>query len=74
MEPQIMDYQTQQYRLFAGLATTYAHFFTANHLIRELLTFRSKTDNFKNVNTAELAKVYLILFLYISVGVRSNSV
>jgi hypothetical protein len=52
-----MDYQTQQYRLFAGLATTYAHFFSANHLIRLLVAYRERTNNFATIDTSELAKV-----------------
>jgi hypothetical protein len=57
----VIDYQTQQYRLFAGLATTNAHFFSANHLIKSLLLYRERTNHFATINTAELAQVNALM-------------
>lgn len=59
IEPQIIDYQTQQYRLFPGLATTFANLFSTLNFRNIINLFQQKSDNFKKINTEELAKVFI---------------
>ena len=56
-ESQIIDYQTQQYRLFPSLATTYAFLFTASTFNKMIFSFKAETKNFTEMNTSELGKV-----------------
>ncbi len=56
-ESQIIDYQTQQYRLFPGLATAYAHLFSSSSFIKMIYEFRRGSNNFEKINPNELAKV-----------------
>ena len=57
VEKQIIDYQTQQYRLFPSLATTYALLFSGLTLRNLLLSIQKEANNFKNVKPSVLAKV-----------------
>ena len=59
VEKQIIDYQTQQYRLFPSLAATYALTFSGLTLRNILLTIQKEADNFKNVEPSVLAKVII---------------
>lgn len=68
IEPQIIDYQTQQIRLFPGLATTYAYIFASNHLAKMLNVYRESSQNFRNHDTSELNKFHAI-----SSGLKAQS-
>ena len=56
-EQQVINYQTQQYRLFPALAATYAFQFAGNTFRQILLTIQKEAANFKNVSSKDLAKV-----------------
>ena len=56
-EPQIIEYQTQQYRLFPALATSYAFYFASTNFIQYLLFTKDSTNNFEKINPANLNKV-----------------
>lgn len=58
IEPQIIEYKTQQYRLFPALATTYAYYFTSCRFNNNLVDTRDKTNNFENIDNKELNKVF----------------
>ena len=65
-EQQVINYQTQQYRLFPALAATYAFQFAGNTFRQILLTIQKEAANFKNVSSKDLAKVakkYLKIFI-----------
>ena len=57
MEKQIIDYQTQQGRLFPSLSATYAFTFSGLTLQKILLSIQKEADDFKNVQPSVLAKV-----------------
>lgn len=57
-EPQIIEYQTQQYRLFPALATTYAYHFTACFFVRLLYTTQAETNDFATIQPLDLAKFH----------------
>lgn len=65
IEPQVIDYQTQQYRLLPGLATTYAFFFASNQLSSMLSSHRDASQNFSKSSATDLGKVFITLFLRI---------
>jgi len=56
-EPLIMEFQTQQYKLFPLLATAYAYWFAGQKLKRAYYTFQ---DELKNGSAASLPEVCLI--------------
>ena len=53
-EPQILDYQAQQYKLFPNLATAIAFWFTGRQLYQLYL---NTMDEIKTGNTAGLQEV-----------------
>ena len=55
VELQVMDYQTQQYRVLVSLASAYAFSFTA-WTFKKMLTFITQ-KGFQSVNPSDLAKV-----------------
>jgi len=57
-EPQIIEYQTQQYRLFPALATSYAFYFASTNFIQYLLFTKDSTNNFEKINPANLNKIH----------------
>ena len=59
-EPQIIEYQTQQYRLFPALSTTYAYFFAGCFFVRNLQTIQASTNNFNNIQPTDLAKLHAL--------------
>ena len=66
-EPQILDYQTQQYRLFSGLASCYSLVFATQNLTDTLVRIQSATDNLRKIPRLTLAKVNelnLLKYLY----------
>jgi hypothetical protein len=63
VELQVMDYQTQAYRLLPGLASTYALVFATTNLRNIVLAAQTHSDNFKSIKASELATVpYLTLY------------
>lgn len=60
LESQIMDYQTQQYRLLPGLATTYAHFFAANNFMKILVKIKTETNFFATIQPPILSKLHAV--------------
>jgi hypothetical protein len=57
IEPQIIEYKTQQYRLFPALATTYAYYFTSCRFNNDLAFIRDTSNNFEKIDSKELNKV-----------------
>jgi len=53
----VIDYQTQQMRLFPALAATYAQIFGAISLVRNLQKTKIETENFSKITQSDLAKV-----------------
>ncbi|RNA34484.1 peroxisomal acyl-coenzyme A oxidase 1 isoform X2 [Brachionus plicatilis] len=60
VEPQIINYQTQQIRLFPALASAYATLFSALNLREILLSIQKNSDNFKNISPDDLAKLHAL--------------
>jgi hypothetical protein len=56
-ESQVIDYQTQQMRLFPALAATYAQIFGAKSFVRNLHKIKGETENFNKITQSDLAKV-----------------
>ena len=51
-EPQVMDYMTQQYKIFPAIADTYAIFFTKKFIMERLnqvYETEMSNDNFKSL-------------------------
>lgn len=67
-EQQVINYQTQQYRLLPGLACCYALSFAGWTFRNILITYQKKTDNFKNITSTTLAKLHAL-----SSGLKSVS-
>ncbi len=59
-EPKIIEYKTQQYRLFAALATTYGYFFASNFFYQDLLDLKEKTRDFELIRQEELNKIHAV--------------
>ncbi len=59
IEPQILDYQTQQYRLFSGLATCYSLVFATQNLTNNLVQIQSETDNLRKIPRQTLTQVLI---------------
>lgn len=59
-EPQIIEYKTQQYRLFPALAHCYAYRFTANRFINSTISIMEKTNDFANIDPMELNKIHAL--------------
>ena len=59
-EQKIIEYQTQQYRLFASLATSYAIGFGAIYFVRVLRETKAATKNFETISAADLAKFHAV--------------
>lgn len=60
-EAQIIDYKTQQYRLFPALATTYAFHCTSTWYFRDMLLTKAATNDFESITPDELNQVMLKL-------------
>ncbi|CAF0808334.1 unnamed protein product [Brachionus calyciflorus] len=60
IEPQIIEYQTQQYRIFQSLSTTYAYFFASNYLVKHIINVKNITNNFALIKPADLGKLHAI--------------
>jgi acyl-CoA oxidase len=56
-EPQIIEYKTQQYRLFPALATTYAYYFSSCRFINNMQVIKDTTNNFETIKPNELNMV-----------------
>ena len=63
VEQQIINYQTQQYRLFPALAATYAYTFTGLTMRNLLLLTQKEAVSFENIKPSVLAKVILFFFI-----------
>lgn len=59
-EPQIIEYKTQQYRLFPALATTYAYYFASSRFINNMSKIKEATNNFETIKPNELNMVSFI--------------
>ena len=59
-ESQILDYQTQQYRLLPSLATSYSLIFATFNLRNIIFDFQNRTDFFKNIQPKDLSKLHAI--------------
>ena len=68
VEQQVINYQTQQYRLFPALAATYALSFAGWTFRRILITYQKKTNDFKNITSEVLAQLHAV-----SAGLKSVS-
>ena len=55
-----MNYQTQQYRLLPGLAANYALSLAGWTFRKILLRFQKKTNDFKHISPADLAKLHSV--------------
>lgn len=53
----MINYQTQQYRLFPALAATYAMSFTGWTFRKMLMKIQDETNRFKDIDLNELGKV-----------------
>lgn len=60
IEQQVINYQTQQYRLFPALAATYAMSFTGWTFRKMLMKIQDETNRFKDIDLNELGKVNLL--------------
>ena len=60
IEPQILDYQTQQMKLFPAISSAYALFFTGLSL-REI--YMQILDEVQSGDVSRLAEVFLTIFL-----------
>ncbi|CAF0957540.1 unnamed protein product [Brachionus calyciflorus] len=60
IEPQIIEYQTQQYRLLPGLATSYTNFFATVNFRNILNEFKKSSENFLKIDSNEIAKLHAI--------------
>lgn len=67
-EPQIIEYQTQQYRLFPSLAYCYAYKFAANLFIKDIIRIKDTTDDFAKIDPMELNKIHSL-----TAGLKANS-
>jgi hypothetical protein len=56
-ELQIIDYQTQQYRLLPALATSYANLFAVLKFRDIMNKYQKEATNFKDISPQLLAKV-----------------
>ena len=54
-EPQILDYQTQQYKVLPALACTYAFHITSTFLIKTYLEIESEIADGKTERLAEVS-------------------
>lgn len=59
-EPQIIEYKTQQYRLFPALAHCYAYYFTSNQFRKHLKGVKTSTNNFETINPVKLNKIHSV--------------
>jgi len=59
-EPQIIEYKTQQYRLFPALAHTYAYYFASNNFINHVYLVKQNTSNFENIKPMDLNKIHSV--------------
>ncbi len=59
-EPQIIEYKTQQYRLFPALAHTYAYYFASNRFIHYIASIKETTNNFENIQAVHLNKIHSV--------------
>lgn len=59
-ELQVIDYQTQQYRLFPALAYSYAFHFAATRFTNSLTDVKAKTNEFHDIDAMELNKIHVI--------------
>ena len=57
VEQQIINYQTQQYRLFPSLAATYALSFAGWTFRKFLLSYQKSTNDFQNITPDVLGQV-----------------
>lgn len=57
IEPQIIEYQTQQSRILSGLATTYAFIFATTKFRNITNSLQTKTNYFQNIQQNDLARV-----------------
>lgn len=64
VEQQVINYQTQQYRLFPALAASYAFSFTGWTFRKILLDIKREANDFKNVKPSDLAKVVIFLIKF----------
>lgn len=60
IEPQIIEYQTQQSRILSGLATTYAFIFATTKFRNITNSLQTKTNYFQNIQQNDLARVSVI--------------
>ena len=60
IEQQVIDYQTQSYRLFPALAATYAYSFSGWTFRNMIKKIHTQTNKFKNVSSNDLAKLHTI--------------
>lgn len=60
IEPQIIDYKTQQYRLFPALATAYAYLFSSSRFIRNLISVKETTNDFETINPVDLNRIHSV--------------
>ena len=66
IEPQVLDYQTQQYRLFSGLATCYSIVFASQNFRNLLIKTQEETNNLRTASKNDLAKVEDLLSCFIN--------
>lgn len=59
-EPQIIEYRTQQYRLFPALAHTYAYYFASSRFIHYITSVKETTKNFETISPMHLNKIHSV--------------
>lgn len=59
-EPQIIEYKTQQYRLFPALAHSYAYYFTSCVFLNNLAEIKEKTNGFETMDPMFLNKIHSV--------------
>lgn len=60
VEPPVLDYQTQQYRLLPALACAYSHLFSAMSFRDTLKQVQKETNDLRDVSKSALAQLHAI--------------